>query len=182
MRWVIVLAISFFPFSVDAQEATVEIAGLTITRGMPEEAVRREIVHPYTIWCDESDDGDFAACSISSEEERNNAGEIVFENGRVRTAWRYVDVPEEGYDAIFVLYELLAKLTNGEDTCAFARTGDGMPLQFSIELPHKFVNVMLHWPGNRSRRNVALSVGLRRNPTPHLEITDCRPSGGTDSD
>ena len=175
MRWIMVLAILFFPFSVDAQEATVEIAGLTITRGMPEEAVRRQIVHPNTMWCDESDDGDFAACVISSEEEPNNAGEIVFENGRVSMAARYVDVPEEGYDAIFVLYELLAKLTNGEGTCAIVRTGDGMPLQFSVELPQKFVSVTLHWPGNRHRRNVALSEGLRRDPTPHLKITDCRP-------
>ena len=176
--------ITVCPFAAASSEEApnIEIAGLTITRGMPEDAVRFEIVYPYTIYCAEKAEGvddDIEYCSIFSEEEPINVGEVWFQDGRVLSANRFVSVPEDAYHALHVLYELLAQLTDGKSTCALVRTG-GRPPGFIVALPEKKVSVMLHTAGDKT--SIALRVGLRRNPTPELQIKDCWPQAGADED
>lgn len=178
----LLLCILSLPVSSQEEIPSVEIAGLTVTRGMPEEAVRFELAYPYKLWCAEKSagiDDDIEYCSIFSEEEPINVGEVTFQDGRVLTARRFLSVPEESYDAFLLLHELLADLTDGKDTCAFIRTGDSPP-QFFIALPERVVGVMLHTRGNKT--SIALREGLRRNPTPDLQIEDCWPRAGTDDE
>jgi hypothetical protein len=41
-----------------------------------------------------------------------------------------------------------------------------------IALPEKYVSVFLH---EHDQRQVAMNVGLRQNPSPDIQLTDCWP-------
>ncbi len=68
MKPTVALLLYALSLPASSQEApSIEIAGLAITRGMPEDAVRFEFVYPYTIYCAEKAEGvddDIEYCSI----------------------------------------------------------------------------------------------------------------------
>lgn len=83
---------------------------MTITRGMPEGAIRNAVPDAHTIWCDKNaDDNEYY--DISPMEERGSSGGIIFQDGRVLTTQRSVALPNRAFDGLLSRYKLLAELT-----------------------------------------------------------------------
>jgi len=171
MRWIIVLALSSLPLSLNAEEPSVEIGGQTITRGMPEDDIRSAFQSVYCAANASGVDHGIEFCLLEDGESWENSGEISFENGSVRRAtrnWRTSENPET-YELFILLNELLTQLTKGTDTCATIYTYSHGPQApkgevTMIVLPKKFVAITTHLRGDQ--RSVSIQESLRVNPVP----------------
>ncbi|MFZ2509378.1 MAG: hypothetical protein WAW79_13010, partial [Steroidobacteraceae bacterium] len=129
---------------------------------------------PYGLLCQESTpDTEVVSCTISTADGFGRRLNVLLQDGHVLTASQGYAVPASAFDALLILHGLLLELTQGEDTCAFIRVSDGPPPQFAISLPEKYVAVYLH---EHDQRQVGLNVGLRQNPTPNIQLSDCWPT------
>ncbi len=162
------------PLQAFAEEPYLEVGGLKITRGMSAESIRSGLAEPFRLTCYESGaDTDLTACSVSAPDGTRGSVQVTLQAGRVLTASQGYAVPPTAIDAYMVLYKLLLELTGGQDTCAVIRVSEGPPPQFAIALPEKYVAAFLHV---RDQGQVGLNVGLRQNPTPQIQLTDCWPT------
>lgn len=173
MRKTVVLCVLSLLSQAHAGEAGFEIGGVRISRGMSEESVRSQLTEPYRLSCSEPAAGvEVISCTISAAAGSPDRLHVVFRDGHVLTASEGYAVQPSTVDALLTVHQLLMQLTNGQDTCAVIRVSDGPPPQFSIALPEKYVAVYLH----EHQRQVGLSVGLRQNPTPDIQLKDCWPT------
>ena len=93
MRCVIFLAILLLPLLAAPQEATVEIGGLEIARGMLEADVR--YAFPSVKCWPSPPDTSEADCYVGDGVLPESDGFVSFIDGRVQLATRYWHIPEE---------------------------------------------------------------------------------------
>ncbi|MEO1078212.1 MAG: hypothetical protein AAFY29_01565 [Pseudomonadota bacterium] len=101
-------------------EASIEILGVTITRGMPEGEVRAAFGSSLKCSNVPSDiDAPFDTyCSVADGVYPDEDGGIEFKNGYVHMANRawYIDPGLEPVDVLKVVHDHLVRLTDGENT------------------------------------------------------------------
>ena len=165
------LAITSLPISVCGEEASVEIGGVVITRGMPEEDFRATF---KSIRCAEnapSNDSKVQHCSFGGGESWEDGGQVSFEDGRVRRItrnWRTSE-NEEAYELFALLNELLTTLTKGSETCTsiYTYVQSQAPWKSDVivlVLPEKVVEITTHIVGDR--QGVSIQESTRVNPVP----------------
>lgn len=171
MRWMILLAMSSIPLSVCGGEASVEIGGVVITRGMPEEDFRATF---KSIRCAENARGienKVQYCSFRGGGSWENGGRVSFEDGRVRRITRNWRTSEnaETYKLFALLNQLLTTLTEGSETCAsiYTYVQSRSPRKSEVimlVLPEKLVEITIHVVDDK--QGVSIRESTRVNPVP----------------
>lgn len=120
MRWLTVAAIFCPLLSALAQEATVEIGGLEITRGMLEADVR--LAFPSVkCWPSSYRAGKrIEDCYVGDGVPPESDGFVSFIDGRVQMATRYWRIPKESgpYEVLIFVNNILRRLLAEAGTCA----------------------------------------------------------------
>ena len=163
------LLVAAFSCSISqADQTSIEVAGLKIERGMPEEAVRFELVYPYGLRCEEDRGaGRVRECRITSEED-DNVGEIVFQNNYVVGASRFVTAEEGEFPAFRLLNELLIEVMPDEQVCAMVSSYENV---VGVAFPTKTIWMSLHTRGGKDF--FVVREILRQNPGPETAPDAC---------
>jgi hypothetical protein len=167
---------------VSPQEASVEILGVKIVRGMPEAEVRAALPVGDCAGRAPGTEASFDHCSVSDDVPPGADGEITFKDGFVYSATRNWFIPEgaEPLEVLMMLNEILTRLT-GEmhAVCAKVETYRAQePTYTYFALPEKVLTVQMHiMPG---RSGAYFKESLRVNPVPDSYTTRGNKMRGTE--
>lgn len=155
-----------------AQQPSVELSGVAISRGMPVDEVRA--VMPSESILDRFDTGDGREVwLIFPPESWEDGGSITFRNGQVIQAKGWVKDSDalNTYEMFALLNELLVQLTDGQDTCVMIRTlvpTDAFPQsETQLILPNRTIAFGTAFRGDPG--HVAISESIHDNPVPERE-------------
>lgn len=167
MRWIFAVIALSTALTGSAEESSVEILGVKITKGMSEEYVRTVFPQVHCMEKGPSVDHDLDICSINDGLPPGADGEVTFQNGRVLRASRNWFIPEDSdpFDALLMLNDILTRLT-GEDSAACAKIEthtEGEPKTIIIVLPEKVLTILMHTMRGGS---AFIRESLRVNPVP----------------
>ena len=171
MRWLTVLIILCPLLCVFAQEATVEIGGLEIAKGMLETDVR--YAFPSVKCWPSPPDTSIADCYVGDGVLPESDGFVSFIDGRVQLATRYWHIPEESgpYEVLQFVNNILHRLTSEAGTCA--EIGPAIDVEklpnitkTTIYFPEKFLQILTNKPGDQLPGKFYIYEGLRENPVP----------------
>jgi hypothetical protein len=147
MRSILFVAFAFTICAAQADEPFVEIAGVKITRGMPEASVR-------AAFAEMNCDGDTPnSCSVGDGVPPEYDGEVTFVDGRIRSAVRNLPMPEEPGEVLMLLYTTLERVANADRTCAQVQlfsTDSGLK-SMAIGWPDKALWIQTHGPSENRR-------------------------------
>jgi hypothetical protein len=171
MRWIIVPAILCPLLSAYAQEASVEIGGLEISRGMLKEDIRSDFPRFH---CGEyCVDTSIERCSVGDGVPPEADGQILFENGRVHRATRYWHVPKESgpYETLVMLNNILKQMTEESSTCAeiaptFGMTDSPGVTSTAFWFPEKVLYIQTQKPADPWPAHFFIHETLRPSPVP----------------
>ena len=173
MRWLIVLAILCPPLSVFAQEATVQIGSLQITRGILEADVR--LAFPSVkCWSISHRPGKrIEDCYVGDGVPPESDGFVSFIDGRVQMATRYWHLPKESgpYEVLRFVNNILDRLTSEAGVCAEIAPPVYMERRPNVTstmiyFPEKFLLILTNKPGDKLPGEFYIHEGLRDSPVP----------------
>lgn len=173
MRWSVAMIFSIFWLSAIAQETSLEVLGVTVSKGMTQGEVRALFPADaiYPVPKAESAPEEIDIWVISQRGERG--GSIRFDNRRVsRVTRRWVESDDtEVYRLFVLLYEILARLTEGGDyTCAMIMAyapQDFFPQSSTVlVLPDRIVEIGTGSRTGGETGSVSIEESLRMNPVP----------------
>ena len=182
MRWICALALLVLAVSALSDEGSLEIHGVTITKGMTQKDVRALIPESsiYEV-PNESDISDGTEFWSIAADEAKGGGSIRFENGQVVSATRNLrhSSNSEAYELFVSLHETIQHLTEGADyTCAKVMTyvpQEIFPQSITVfVLPDRIIEILT---AQRGGDRVTIRESLRMNPVPteekvHADIGD----------
>ncbi len=174
MRWLTVLVILCPLLSALAQEATVEIGGLEIARGMLEADVRNAFPS-VKCWPPSSPRANktIVGCYVGDGVPPESDGFVSFSDGRVRLATRYWRIPKESgpYEVLQFVNNILQRLISEAGTCAEIGPPIDMEKQpnvtsTTIYFPEKVLLILTNKPGDQRPGEFFIHEALRENPVP----------------
>ena len=164
-----------------SREASVDILGVKIARGMPESEVRALLPYVYCA-ADACAESGVDYCSVSDGIPPGADGEIVFKDKLVYSATRNWFIPEgaEPLEVLMMLNDILTRLTGEADAaCAKIETHtDQEPTYTIFALPQKVLTVQMHTLLGRGGAHFRES--LRVNPVPDSYKTRGKKMQGTE--
>lgn len=147
MRSTLIAAFALLVGAAQADEPSIEIAGVKITRGMPEANVRAAFARV------DCDGGTPNSCSLGNGASPEYDGGITFEDGRVRSAYGYLPMPEEPGEVLMLLYAALERVADSDRTCAQIQlfSNESGLKSMAIGWPDKGLWIQTHGPTENRR-------------------------------
>ena len=170
MRSLLPATLACLACAAESQEMpSIEIAGVTITRGMPEKNVREAF---RAVSCDDREPN---SCSVGDGVPPEYDGDITFENGQVRSAARNLTIPEKSEDALFLLQGTIERLAGASQTCAKIQVHslDNGLKYVTIAWPDKAIWMQVHesWPYTMIKETLRPASSTAQ--TDQVEEQDC---------
>jgi hypothetical protein len=157
MRSILVVALALSVWSVQADEPFLEITGVRITRGMTEGDVRQAF---DVMKCIERVPSSCRTFAVGDGVPPEYDGEVMFEDGRVRSAIRRLSLPEEPGEVLMLLYTALERVANADRTCAQVQlfSNDSGLNSMTISWPDRALWIQTHGPTENQRMDMIVET------------------------
>jgi hypothetical protein len=153
MRCKLLVPMTFLACAAQADEPSLKIAGVTITRGMKEANVRAAFP---VVKCIESGPNSCLTLGVGDGVPPEYDGEVRFQDGQVRSAVRRLPLPEEPGEVLMLLYTALERVANADRTCAQVQlfsNNSGLK-SMSISWPDRALWIQTHGPTENQRMDM----------------------------
>lgn len=167
MRSILLASLLLAALTCRAQDASIEIGGLEIRRGMARADVAAGLEPPYQLGaCSQYDlpDGAFEDCTISDGTDWERGGEITFHDGAVWNVTRNLRsaIDLDAYELLVLISELVDEATEQDYVCASLGTFHPQELfpqtETLLVLPDRIISI-----GTAARDKGHVSVFVRES-------------------
>jgi hypothetical protein len=157
MRCILVVALALAGWTVHADEPFLEIAGVRISRGMTEADVRQAF---DVMTCIVRGPSSCLTFAVGDGVPPEYDGEVMLEDGRVRSAIRRLPLPEESGEVLMLLYAALERVANADRTCAQVQlfSKDSGLKSMSISWPDRALWIQTHGPTENQRMDMIMET------------------------
>ena len=157
MRSILFVALALSIWAVQADEPFLEITDVRITRGMTEADVRQAF---DVVTCIEHGPSTCLTLAVGDGVPPEYDGEVMFQDGRVRSAIRRLPLPEEPGEVLMLLYTVLERVANADRTCAQVQlfSNDSGLRSISMSWPDRALWIQTHGPTDKQRMDMIIET------------------------